>query len=88
VNELRAAEQQGTAVIDQETFLLPSRPASARDVLLTRRLRCAARFRGGTLSPTALIGVVAAMGVPGSHDARSAHPLALEQERLGESQRL
>ena len=35
-----------------------------------------------------LIGVVAAMGVPGSQDARSAHPLALEQERLGESQRL
>jgi hypothetical protein len=35
-----------------------------------------------------LIWVVAAVGVTGSRCARSAHPLALDQESLGEPQRL
>jgi hypothetical protein len=53
---------------------------------------CGARpFPGGAPDdPLAdgLIEVVAAVGVPGSQCARSAHPLALDQERLGESQRV
>jgi hypothetical protein len=44
----------------------------------------------GTGRPSAdgSIWAVAAMGVPGSQDTRSAHALAVDQERFGEQSRL
>jgi hypothetical protein len=71
---------------DEETI----RAQGARDVLLAHRLWCAALSGGAPDDPLAddLIWVVAAMGVQGSKCARSAHQLALDQERIGEPQRV
>jgi hypothetical protein len=78
--------EAGCVVIGRSSSCL-SRTSRLRGVW-TRRLRCAGCVALDDPLADGLIWVVAAMGVPGSKCARSAHSLALDQERLGEPQRV